>query len=192
MSDKLKFVVGFSKKLLERTSNKLNVADFCKRLFAEAFDKLKVASFGKRLLAAISNKLQFVGHFLAAFSPIFKVVSRGGAIMRLGKQKLAGLAPERVRAIARRALSSWRGLGLGRLKPILRRALAIAMIVILATPLSPTQADGLARAARATWRTMSAAANRYVASSGAGALDRFIKALGARPGMVASAASVTP
>ena len=36
---------------------------------------------------------------------------------------------------------------------------------------------------------MSAAANRYVASSGGGALDRFVKALSARPGMVASAAA---
>jgi RHS repeat-associated protein len=171
--DKLRFVVSFGKKLLAETSNKLNVADFGKRLLAGAFDKLK-----------------FVGHFLlAAFLPIFKVVSHIPAVMRLGKQKLAGLLPERVLAIARRALLLWRGLGLGRLKPVLRRALAIAMIVILATPLGPAQADGLARAARATWWTMIAAANRYGASTDGGTFDRLIKALGKRPGKVVSAAA---
>src|SRR6266511_1029959 len=130
------------------------------RLFAGTYDKLNVAVFGRRLCAGTSDKLKFVGHYLAAFSPIFKVVSRGVVVIRLGKQKLARLLPERVRTVAGRALSLWRSSGVARLKPILRRALAIAMIVILATPLSPTQADGLARAARATWRTMSAAANR--------------------------------
>jgi len=160
------------------------------RIAAAVSDKLQfVVGFGKRLLAGTLDKLKFVGHFLAAFSPIFKVVSRGGAVMRLGKQKLAGLLPERVQVIARRALSLWLGLGLGRLKPVLRRALAIAMIVILATPLGPAQADGLGRAARATWRTMSAAANRYGASSDSDTFDRLIKALGKRPGKVVSAAA---
>jgi RHS repeat-associated protein len=171
--DKLKFVVSFGKRILAGTYDKLQF----------------VADFGKRLIAWTFDKLQFVGHFLAAFSPIFKVVSRGGAVMRLGKQKLAGLLPERVRVIARRALSLLRGLGLGRLKPVLRRALALAMIVILATPPGPAQADGLARAARATWRTMSAAANRYGASRYSDTFDRLIKALGKRPGKVVSAAA---
>jgi hypothetical protein len=70
------------------------------RLLAEASDKLKFVAFGKKLLAGTSDKLKFVGHFLAAFLPIFKVVSRGGAVVRLGRQKLVGLLPERVRAIA--------------------------------------------------------------------------------------------
>jgi RHS repeat-associated protein len=170
---KLQVVVGFSKRLLEWTSNKLNVADF-----------------GKRLLAGIYDKLRLVGHFLlAAFLPIFKVVSRIGAVMRLGGQKLAGLLPERVRAIARRALQSWRSSGMARLKPILRRALAIALIVRLATPLTPAEADGLIRAAQATWRTMSAAANRYGASSNGDTFDRIIKALGTWPGNAVSAAA---
>src|SRR6266540_3235536 len=159
------------------------------RLFAGTYDKLNVAVFGRRLFAGASDKLKFVGHYLAAFSPIFKVVSRGVVVIRLGKQKLARLLPERVRTVAGRALSLWRSSGVARLKPILRRALAIAMFVILATPLSPTQADGLARAARATWRTMSAAANRYGASSDGGTFDRLIKALGKRPGKAVSAAA---
>jgi len=171
--DKLQFVVVFGKKLLSGASYKLRF----------------IGVFGKRLLAGTFDKLKFVGHFLAAFLPIFKVVSYCGAVMRLCKRNLAGLLPERVRAVARRALSSWRNSGVARLKPILRRALAIAMIVILATPLGPAQADGLARAARATWRTMSAAANRYGAGSDGGAFDRLIKALGKRPGKVVSAAA---
>src|SRR6266498_1645948 len=188
--DKLQFVAGFGKRLLEGTSNKLKFADFGRRLFAWACDKLNVIDFGKRLLTGASDKLKFVGHFLfAIFLPIFKVVSHCGAVMRLGMRKLAGLLPERVRAIARRAQSSWRSSGVARLKPILRRALSIAMIVILATPLSPTQADGLARAARATWRTMSAAANRYVAGSNGDTFDRLIKFLGKRPGKAVSAAA---
>ena len=188
--DKLQFVAGFGKRLLEGTSNKLKFADFGRRLFAWACDKLNVIDFGKRLLTGASDKLKFVGHFLLAiFLPIFKVVSHCGAVMRLGMRKLAGLLPERVRAIARRAQSSWRSSGVARLKPILRRALSIAMIVILATPLSPTQADGLARAARATWRTMSAAANRYVAGSNGDTFDRLIKFLGKRPGKAVSAAA---
>jgi hypothetical protein len=173
VSDKLQFAVRFGKRLLAGTSNKLNVA-----------------VFGKRLLAGASDKLKSVGRFLlAAFMPIFKVVSHIGVVMRLGMQKLAGLFPERVRTLAKRALQSWRSSCMARLKPILRHALAIAMIVILATPLSPTQADGLARAARATWRTMSAAANRYGASSNSDTFDRLIKALGKRPGKVVSGAS---
>ena len=171
-SDKLKFVVAYGKKI-----------------FTGIWDKLNVVGFGKRLLAGAFDKLRFVGHFLAALLPTFQVLSHVGAVIRLGKRKLAELLPERVRNIAWQALALWRSSGLARLKPILRRALAIAMIVILATPLSPTQADGLARAAGATWRTMSAAAKGYVASSGGGALDRLIKALGARPGMAASAAA---
>jgi len=189
VSDKLQFVAGFGKRLLEETSNKLKFADFGRRLFAWACDKLNIIDFGKRLLARTFHKLKFVGYFLAAFSSIFKVVSYCGAVMRLGKRKLAWLLPERVRAIARRALSLWRGLGLGRLKPVVHRAVAIAMIVILATPLSPTQADGLIRAAQTTWRTMSAAAKRHGASSDSGTFDRLIEALGKRPGKVVSAAA---
>ncbi|HEU0177662.1 MAG TPA: PA14 domain-containing protein, partial [Blastocatellia bacterium] len=176
--DKLQPVVGFGKRLLAGTSDKLKF----------------VVVFGKRLLARTSDKLQFVRHFLlAVFQSTFKVVAHGGAVMRLGGQKLAGLLPERVRAIARRALQSWRGSGLARLTPILRRALVIAMIVILATPINPAQADGLARAAQAAWRAMSdytsAAANRYGASRDGGTFDRLIKALGKRPGKAVSAAA---
>src|SRR6266540_3444959 len=189
VSDKLQFVAGFGKRLLEETSNKLKFADFGRRLFAWACDKLNIIDFGKRLLARTFHKLKFVGYFLAAFSSIFKVVSYCGAVMRLGKRKLAWLLPERVRAIARRALSLWREMGLGRLKPVVHSAVAIAMIVILATPLSPTQADGLIRAAQTTWRTMSAAAKRHGASSDSGTFDRLIEALGKRPGKVVSAAA---
>jgi RHS repeat-associated protein len=174
---KLQSVVGFGKRLLAGTSNKLNVAVFGKRLFVGASDKLK-----------------FVGHFLlAAFLPIFKVVSYIGAVIRLVMQKLAGLFPERVRTLAKRALESWRSSGVERLKPILRRALAVALIVRLAAPLTPAEADGLIRAAQATWRAMSAytsaAANWYGASSDSVTFDRLIKALGKRPGKPVSAAA---
>src|SRR5262245_1795537 len=178
-------------RIAAETNGKLQfVGVFGKGLLVGTYDKLQfVTDFGKRLLAGTYDKLKFVGHFLATFSPIFKVVSCGGAVMRFGKQKLAVLLPESVRTIVRRALSLWRGMGLGRLKPVLRRALAIAMIVILATPLGPAQADGLARAAQATWRTMSAAANRHGASSDGGTFDRLIKALGKRPSKPVSAAA---
>jgi RHS repeat-associated protein len=176
--DKLKFVVAYGKRLLAMTSDKLNVAVFC-----------------KRLLAGASAKLKFVGHFLAALLPTFKVMSYCGAVMRLGRQKLARLLPERVRAIARRALSWRRCSGVSRLKPVLRRALVIALVVRLAAPLSPAEAEGLRRAARAGWREArayaSAAANRYGAGSGSELLSRLIKmaSSGKRPGKVVSVAS---
>jgi hypothetical protein len=75
------------------------VAVFGKRLLAGASNKLNVAVFGKRLFAGASDKLRFVGHFLAALPPTFKVVSRG-AVMRLGKQKLASLLLEIVGRLA--------------------------------------------------------------------------------------------
>src|SRR5262249_49577799 len=87
------------------------VVCFGRRLLAETSDKLNIVVFGKRLFAGASDKLKFVGHFLAALLPIFKVVSYGGSVMRIGKQKLTGLLPERARAIARRALSSCRSWG---------------------------------------------------------------------------------
>jgi RHS repeat-associated protein len=194
VSDKLQFVVGFGKRLLEWTSNKLKFADFGKRLLARTSDKLNVTDFCKRLFAGASDKLKFVGHFFAAFSPIFKVVSRIVALMLLGGQKLAGLLPERVRAIARRALQSWRSSGMARLKPILRRALAVVLIVRLAAPLTPAEADGLIRAAQTTWRAMSAytsaAANRHGARSGSDLLNHAIEmALGRPAGKVVSAAA---
>ena len=65
-----------------------------------------------------------------------------GAVMRLGKQKLAGLLPERVRAIAGRALTSWRSSGAARRKPVLRRALVIALVSEIGGALSPAEAPG--------------------------------------------------
>jgi RHS repeat-associated protein len=178
--DKLQFVIGFGNRLLVGTSDKLRFADFGRRLLAGAFEKLK-----------------FVGHFLAAFLFIFKVMSYCGAVMRLGSQKLARLLPERVRAIARQALQSWRSSGVARLKPVLRRALVIALVVRLATPLSPAEAEGLRRAAQATWLEAraytSAAANRYGMGGDSDLLSRLIKmaSSGKRPGKVVSAASQT-
>jgi RHS repeat-associated protein len=165
------------------------------RIAAAAYYKLHfVVVFGKGLLAASCNKLKFVGHFLAAFLPIFKVLSYGGAVMRLGMQKLAGLLPERARIRAGRALSSWQNSGVARLKPILRRALAITLVAILAAPLRPAEADGLVRAARATWREArvytSAAANWYGMGGSSDLLNRLINmASGKRPDKVVSAAS---
>ena len=156
-----------------------------KRLLAGACDKLNVASFGKRLLAGTCDELKFVGHFLAALLPIFKVVSYCGAAMRLGGQKLAGLAPERVRIIAGQALSLWRSSGVGRLKPVLRHALVIALVVRLAAPLTPAEAEGLVRAAQTTWRE----ARAYAAYVGA-TVKRSIKMpSGRRLAKVVSAAS---
>src|SRR5262249_3956654 len=144
------------------------------RIGAAAYDKIQVVvGFGRRLFAGPSDKLIFVGHFLAALPPLFKVVSYGGSVMRIGKQKLTGLLPERARAIARRALSSCRSWGVAR---VLRRALVIALVVRLASPLSPAEADGLVRAAQATWRAASAytsaTANRDGTGSGSGLINR--------------------
>ncbi len=104
------------------------------------------------------------------------------------------LLPVRVRAIARQALSLWRSLGVARLKPVLRRALVIALIVRLAAPGAPVEAAGLVRAAQATWREVSdytsAIANRYGTGSGSDLLNRLINmAPGRRPGKVVSAAA---
>jgi RHS repeat-associated protein len=168
VSDKLQFVVGSGKKLLAGISDKLNVA-----------------SFGKRLLEWTCEELKFVRHFLAALLPIFKVVSYCDAAMRIGGQKLAGLAPERVRIIAGRALSLWRGSVVARLKPVLRRALVIALVVRLAAPLTPAEAEGLVRAAQTTWRE----ARAYAAYVGA-TVKRSIKMpSGRRLAKVVSAAS---
>jgi len=117
-----------------------------------------------------------------------------GDIMSLGGQKLAGLLPERVRAAAGRALSSWRSSGVARLKPVLNRVMVIALVVILATPLDSTQAEGLARAAQTTWREARAytraIANRFGTKSGGDLLNRLINmASGRRPGKAVSAAS---
>lgn len=159
------------------------VAGFSKRLLAGIYDKLNVARLGKRLSAGASDKLKFVGHFLAALPPTFKVVSRGAA-MRLGKQKLARLLLEIVRTKARQALSLWRSSGAARLKPALRRALIIALIVRLAAPLTPVEADGLVRAAQTAWREVRAYTNA--------AVKRSVKMTsGARPVKVVTMASQT-
>ena len=92
------------------------------------------------------------------------------------------LLPERLRTIAGRALSLWRSSGVARLKPVLRRALIIALIVRLAAPLSPAEAAGLVRAAQTAWREarayIGAVANRPVGMTAV-----------RRSGMVASAAA---
>ena len=76
------------------------------------------------------------------------------------------LLPERLRTVAGRALSLWRGSGVARLKPVLRRALIIALVVRLAAPLTPAEAAGLVRAAQTAWREarayIGAVANRPV------------------------------
>jgi RHS repeat-associated protein len=164
-SDKLQFVVAYGKKL-----------------FTGIWDKLNVVGFGKRLLAGALDKLRFVGHFLAALLPTFQVSSHVGAVIRLGKRKLAELLPERVRNIAWQALALWRSSGLARLKPILRRALTIALIVRLAAPLTTAETAGLVRAAQTAWRE----ARAYV---GAIANRPFNMAPVRRSGMVASAAA---
>jgi RHS repeat-associated protein len=83
---------------------------------------------------------------------------------------------------------------LPQLKLTIRRALVIAIIVRLAAPLTPAQADGLVRAAQMTWREAraytSATVNRYATGSGSDLLDRLISmASGRRPGKVISMAS---
>jgi len=88
--------------------------------------------------------------------------------MRLGKQKLAGLLLRIVRTVARQALSLWRGSGLARLKPLLRRALVVALIVRLAAPLTPAEAEVLGGAVKETWREMSAYAKAMVSRSTTG------------------------
>jgi RHS repeat-associated protein len=170
----LAMVAGVAPRLRDQIASRLGEL----LQIAEAvFDKLKiVAGFIKRLLAGSYYKLN---------------------VARLGKRLSAGicdeLLPERMQAIARRSLSWRRNLGLGRLKPALRRAMAIALVVRLAAPLTPVEADGLIRAAQTTWRAMSAytnaAANLYSAGSGSGLLNHAIEmALGRPAGKVVSAA----
>jgi RHS repeat-associated protein len=87
------------------------------------------------------------------------------------------LWPAGASAMARRELLSWRGFNMARLKPIFHRALVIALIVILATPHSPAQAEGLVRAAQTAWwesrAYVDAAANWYGARSDNGSLNRL-------------------
>jgi RHS repeat-associated protein len=106
-----------------------------------------------------------------------------GAVMRIGRRKVARLSIGIARIVARRGLSLWRASGCARLKPVLRRALVIAVIVSLAAPLSPAQAEGLVLAAQTAWREVSAYA---------GVAKRSVKiASGARPVKPISVASQT-
>jgi RHS repeat-associated protein len=88
-----------------------------------------------------------------------------GVVMRLGGQRLARLWLGIVWIVARRALSLWRISGVARLKPALRRALVIALIVRLAAPLTPAEAEGLVRAAQTVWREVRAYTSAVVKPS---------------------------
>jgi RHS repeat-associated protein len=105
-----------------------------------------------------------------------------GDVMRLGRQKLVGLLLEMVRTVSGRALSLWRSSGVARLKPALRRALIIAVVVRLALPLAPAQTDGFFRAAQTARRE----ARAYV---GATANHSVNMATVRRSGMVVSMAA---
>ena len=105
-----------------------------------------------------------------------------GAVICLGRQKLAGLLLGMVRTIVRQALALWRSSGVARLKPVLRSALIIALIVRLAAPGAPAEAAGLIRAAQTALRE----ARAYV---GAIANRPVSMATVRRSGMVASAAA---
>jgi RHS repeat-associated protein len=105
-----------------------------------------------------------------------------GAVMRPGKQMLVGLLLGMARTVARQSLALWRGSGAARLMPLLRRALVIALIVRLAAPGAPAEADGLVRAAQTAWRE----ARAYI---GAVANRSASMTTVRRSGMVASAAA---
>jgi RHS repeat-associated protein len=128
------------------------------------------------------------GKFAMAFAGVVSRL-RGriawlGSVMGLGKRMLAGLLLLMARTIARRALALWRSSGAARLRPILRRALIIALIVRLAAPVTPAEAAGIVRAAQAAWRE----ARAYV---GAVANSPANMAPVGRSGMAASAATQT-
>ena len=87
-----------------------------------------------------------------------------------------------VRTIVRQALALWRSSGVARLKPVLRSALIIALIVRLAAPGAQAEAAGLIRAAQTAWREARAYTSAIVNRPISMATVR-------RSGMVASAAA---
>jgi RHS repeat-associated protein len=92
------------------------------------------------------------------------------------------LLPARVRPVVQQAPSLWRSSGVARLKPALHRALIIALIVRLAAPLTPAEAEGLALAAQTAWQKV----NAYTSA----AVERPVKIVsGARPVKAISMAS---
>jgi RHS repeat-associated protein len=134
------------------------------------------ASAVRRMYGLLAHSLRYCGFCRASAA---RFLTR---LLELLWARRLRLSSERVRTVVRRAQSLWRSSGVARLKPALHRALVIVLIVRLAAPLTPAEAEGLALAAQTAWREVSA----YTSA----AMERPVKMVsGARPVKVLSMAA---